>query len=230
VLPGAALTPGELLLPREVARHALVARVAPGEPIEVLNLAGVVGIGVLLRWEGHSCRLTIEQIERERGEPPAALMLALGMLHTAAFDWAVEKATELGATSIVPVLAQRCQGRVRAARCARWQRIAVAAVAQCGRTRVPEVRPPRPLAALLDNVVGARVVAEVGSTSPAALPSTKDGIALLVGPEGGFTAGESEAIRAAGFVSLPLGPRPLRAETAALAGLALVQSLAGWLD
>jgi 16S rRNA (uracil1498-N3)-methyltransferase len=290
VLPGAALTPGELLVPREVARHALVALVAPGEPIEVLNLTGVVGIGVLLCWEGTSCRVTIERLERERGEPPAALVLALSLLHTAAFDWAVEKATELGATCIVPVLAQRCQGGGHAARCARWQRVATAAVAQCGRTRAPEVRPPQPLAAVLGNPVGVRVVAEVGAPSPVALrpakpgnpswvrceraempmmagarrgenrshtaqyggtvraPSTpasaarsalaaetnwgfwaKDGITLLVGPEGGFTAQEGAAIRTAGFIALPIGPRTLRAETAATAGLALVQSLAGWL-
>jgi 16S rRNA (uracil1498-N3)-methyltransferase len=229
VLPGAALTPGELLVPREVARHALVARVAPGEPIEVLNLTGVVGIGVLLCWEGTSCRVTIERLERERGEPPAALVLALSLLHTAAFDWAVEKATELGATCIVPVLAQRCQGGGHAARCARWQRVATAAVAQCGRTRAPEVRPPQPLAAVFDNPVGVRVVAEVGAPSPVALRTAKDGITLLVGPEGGFTAEEGAAIRTAGFIALPIGPRTLRAETAATAGLALVQSLAGWL-
>ena len=229
MLPGATLAAGELLVPREASRHALVARVAPGEAIEVLDLAGVVAIGALLRWEGERCRVAIERLERGRGEPPASLVLALAVLHTGAFDWAVEKATELGVTSIVPIVAERCQGRGGAARRERWQRIAAAAVAQCGRSRPPTVEPPRPLAQMLDGVAGTRLVAESGASSPSVLRATGDGITLLVGPEGGFTTAEREAISGAGFLALPLGPRTLRAETAALAGLALAQSLAGWL-
>jgi len=164
-----------------------------------------------------------------RGEPPAPLVLALAALHTAAFDWAVEKATELGATAIVPVLAGRVQGGRHEARTDRWERIAAAAVAQCGRTRPPRVARPLRLAAFLAEAAGARLVAEADAAPPRRLEPGADGITVLIGPEGGFTAEESAAIRGAGFVGLSLGPRTLRAETAAVAALALAQSLAGWI-
>ena len=229
VVPGTPIVPGDLLVPSAAARHARVARVAPGEAVEVLDLGGTVGVGTLLRWEGGGCTVRVERVEAGRGEPPAPLVLALAALHTAAFDWAVEKATELGATAIVPVVAGRVQGGRHEARTDRWERIAAAAVAQCGRSRAPRVAAPRPLAALLAEAAGALLVAEAGAAPPRRLEPGADGITVLVGPEGGFTAEERAAIRDAGFLGLPLGPRTLRAETAAVAALALAQRLAGWL-
>ncbi|MEW6336614.1 MAG: RsmE family RNA methyltransferase [Acidobacteriota bacterium] len=220
VLEGHDLQPGELLVPEAPARHARVARVQPGDPIEVLDLAGAVAVGRLLRWEGGACRVSLERIERERGEPSAPLVLALGLLHTAAFDWAVEKAAELGATRIVPVVSERSQGGRHESRVDRWRRIAAAAVAQCGRTRPPGVDPPEPLAAVLAGARGVLLLAEPAASAPAPFRVGEDGITVLVGPEGGFTSREIAAARDAGFLGLPLGPRTLRAETAALAALA----------
>jgi 16S rRNA (uracil1498-N3)-methyltransferase len=105
----------------------------------------------------------------------------------------------------------------------RWQRIAEAAVAQCGRSRPPRVEEPRQLAALLAGAAGARLVAEAGAALPGAFDGG-GGVTLLVGPEGGLTDRERAAAHAAGFVGIPLGPRTLRAETAALAMLAVVGS------
>jgi 16S rRNA (uracil1498-N3)-methyltransferase len=229
VLPGAMIAAGEVRVPAEAAHHARVTRVAPGDPVEVLDLAGTVGVGTLARWDGAACVVEVERVERGRGEPPAPLVLGLAALHTQAFDWAVEKATELGVTAIVPVLAARVQGGRHAARVERWQRLADAAVAQCGRSRPPAVAEPQPLAGFLVGARGVRLVAEPGAPTPAALAAGADGITVLVGPEGGLTDGESAAIHAAGFAGLPLGPRVLRAETAAAAALTLAQHLAGWL-
>ena len=229
VLPGAVIAPGEVHIPADAAHHARVARVAPGDPVEVLDLAGAVGIGILARWDGNACVVEIVNVERGRGEPPAPLVLGLAALHTQAFDWAVEKATELGATALVPVLAARVQGGRHAARVERWQRLADAAVAQCGRSRPPAVTEPQPLADFLANARGVRLVGEPGAAMPTAFEPTADGITLLIGPEGGLTDEELAAIRAAGFAGLPLGPRILRAETAAVAALTLGQMLAGWL-
>ncbi len=83
-------------------RPGLFHRVAPGEAVEVLNLDGLVGVGTLTRWEGRSCWVDVQEVARERGERPAPLVLGLAVLHTQAFDWAVEKATELGGTAVVP--------------------------------------------------------------------------------------------------------------------------------
>ncbi|OYV97326.1 MAG: hypothetical protein B7Z68_03695, partial [Acidobacteria bacterium 21-70-11] len=229
MLPGAVLAVGEVLIPAEAAHHARVARVAPGDQVEVLDLAGAVGIGTLARWDGKACVVEVANVERGRGEPPAPLVLGLAALHTQAFDWAVEKATELGATALVPVLAARVQGGRHAARVERWQRLADAAVAQCGRSRPPAVAEPQSLADFLASASGVGLVAEPGAPMPGSFQPSADGITVLVGPEGGLTDEELAAVRAAGFVGLPLGPRILRAETAAVAALTLAQSLAGWL-
>jgi len=229
VLPGVAIAPGEVRVPAAAAHHARVTRVAPGETVELLDLAGQVGVGRLRAWDGPACVVQVETVVRERGEPPAPLVLALGVLHTDAFAWAVEKAAELGATHVVPVVTERVQGRRHEGRRDRWQRLADAAVAQCGRSRPPRVADPCPLAELLAGATGRRLVAHAGAAEPPAEAPAPAGITILVGPEGGLSGEELAAALAAGFAPLRLGPRVLRAETAAVAGLAVAQRLAGWL-
>ena len=229
VVTGLAIVLGPARVPAREAHHARVARVGPGDSVELLDLGGAVGIGRLTRWEGSACWVDVERVERDRGEPPAPLVLGLAVLHTQAFDWAVEKATELGATAVVPVTSKLAQGGRHGARVDRWRRIAAAAVAQCGRSRAAAVTEPQRLADFVTSVRGLRLVADPAASQPAKLEVGLDGITVLVGPEGGFADEELAAIRKAGFVGLPLGPRTLRAETAAVAALALAQSLAGWL-
>lgn len=230
VFPGATLRVGEILVPKNIAHHAWVNRVAPGEPVELLDLAGTIAVATLSRWNTDgSCWVEVRQLASGLGEPPQPLTLALAVLHTQAFDWAVEKATELGATMVVPVLTARVQGRNHENRVARWQRVACAAVAQCGRSRAPEVLPPRPLASFLGEARGLKVVADFTGSGVLPLRSAdQEGVVVLVGPEGGFTEEERNAIAEAGFFRLSLGPRTLRAETAAICALALVQSTLGW--
>lgn len=230
VLRAAKLAPGRLRIPNEVAKHARVARVVPGEALEVLNLQGTIGQGKLLTWNADgSCEVEIQHLLYDRGEPPYPLILALAILHTEAFDWAVEKATELGATGIVPVISARVQGRRHHHRTSRWQRVAEAATAQCGRSRIPQVRPPTLLMDFLACCTGLVVVADfAGGTSVKAGAEIHRGVTVLVGPEGGFTQEEREALRRFGTSSIFLGPRTLRAETAAIVALGLVQNQLGW--
>ncbi len=231
VVPGEDLRPGMLVVPRHAARHAWVARVKPGERLEILDLQGAVASAVLVRWERGECLVEIDGVEWERGEPPGPLVLALGILHSEAFSWAVEKATELGVTAVQPVLCARVQRRDHRARTERWRRIAAAAVAQCGRSRCPQVRQPRPLAEVCATAVGVRWFADF---EPEGEGSVREdaavGATVLVGPEGGLTADEVQLVRAAGFSGLWLGPRTLRAETAALAALVVAQQRLTWLD
>ncbi len=230
VFPGATLRVGKILVPKNVAHHARVTRVAPGEPVELLDLAGTIAVATLASWNPDgSFWVEVHQLENGRGEPPEPLTLALAVLHTQAFDWAVEKATELGVTAVVPVLSARVQGGHHEKRVARWQRVAWAAVAQCGRSLPPQVWAPQPLDRLLAEARGLKVVADFwGGPLPPLGARDPEGVTVLVGPEGGFTEEERNAIKEAGFFCISLGPRTLRSETAAVASLVLMQSALGW--
>jgi 16S rRNA (uracil1498-N3)-methyltransferase len=230
VVPRGRIKTGRTMVSAEAAHHAHVTRLRPGEAVELLDLQGRTGIGRLVEWHGRECSVEVERVVEGRGEPPAALVLALGVLHTDAFAWAVEKATELGATAVLPVLSARVQKRSHEDRTARWQRVADAAVAQCGRSRAPVVSRPVTLDELLATAAGCRFVAD--ATAEGACPprdAETGGLTVLVGPEGGLTPTELASAYEAGFAGLRIGPRTLRAETAATAALVLVQMLAGWL-
>jgi 16S rRNA (uracil1498-N3)-methyltransferase len=165
-------------------------------------------------------------VEREARRP---VQLAVGMIANDRMDWLVEKATELGAAAIQPLATERgvlkLEGERASRRQARWQGIAVAACEQCGRNRVPTVHAPLALPQWL-GALGARADQRrwILSLAPAAqrlCVSDPDvaPVALLSGPEGGLTPAEEAAALAAGFLPVTLGPRVLRAETAALAAL-----------
>ncbi|MCW8087981.1 16S rRNA (uracil(1498)-N(3))-methyltransferase [Sabulicella glaciei] len=148
----------------------------------------------------------------------AKLRLVLAALKREAMDWAVEKATELGATRITPVLTRRCVATH--SNTERLSAIARAAAEQCERLSIPTVDEARPLYAVLDSWEGGRLLAAAERREAAPLATLLPAEALLVGPEGGFERGELDDLARRPFVTLAsLGPRILRAETAAVAGL-----------
>lgn len=219
--------PGELVIPPDVSHHARVTRLQPGEAVELLDLEGTIGRGVLVTWEGKQARIRLDAVQHDRGEPPGPVVVGLGILHTQALDWAVEKLTELGATRLVPLLCERVQGRRHEERLERWQRLSESAVAQCGRSRPMRIDSPCPLAHFLADAAGTRLLAQPpGADLPPA--SNVAAISLLVGPEGGFTDKELALAADDGFVHLGLGSRILRAETAAVAAVAVACHWAGW--
>jgi 16S rRNA (uracil1498-N3)-methyltransferase len=169
-------------------------------------------------------------VERQTREPETIpdLWLAFAPVKRAQTDWLVEKATELGAARLIPVMTQRTVAeRVKLER---LEAIAIEAAEQCGRTRLPEISEPLQLKQLL----GARdtsrrlYFADEGGGEPTAKAFQHGPALILTGPEGGFTEEERASIRAAdNAVAISLGPRILRAETAALASLAAYMALAG---
>jgi 16S rRNA (uracil1498-N3)-methyltransferase len=169
-------------------------------------------------------------ITRKTREPETMpdVWLAFAPVKRAQTDWLVEKATELGASRLIPVMTQRTVAeRVKLER---LEAIAIEAAEQCGRTIVPEIAAPVTLKQLLTGRDGERrlyFADEAGGE--VAAEAFKPGPALLLtGPEGGFANEERAAIRAAdNSVAISLGPRILRAETAALATLAAYMALAG---
>ncbi len=231
-----------LALPPGPARHVQVLRLQPGAALVVFDGRGG-------EWRATLTSMGRSEVSVELGahlaverELPFAVTLALGMPANDRMDFVIEKATELGAAMIQPLVCERSVLRPDAARAAKkvshWQAIAVAAAEQSGRTRVPSVRAVLPIDAWLDpagaaplasfprrwllGFEDARPVAEEASREAA-----EPAIFCLSGPEGGLTADEEAAARAAGFVAVSLGTRVLRADTAPLAVLAYLGLCAG---
>jgi 16S rRNA (uracil1498-N3)-methyltransferase len=170
--------------------------------------------------------LSVERRTRESESIPD-VWLAFAPVKRAQTDWLVEKATELGAARLLPVMTQRTVAeRVKLER---LESIAIEAAEQCGRTRVPQIDEPLPLRRFVDELDPARHVYfanESGGDPPAATFSEGPAM-ILIGPEGGFAEEERAFVRASGASPISLGPRILRAETAALAALAAFMAVAG---
>src|SRR4051812_39918234 len=171
--------------------------------------------------------LTVDRRTREP-EPIPDVWLAFAPVKRAQTDWLVEKATELGAAKLVPVMTQRTiAGRVKLER---LEAIAIEAAEQCGRSRLPEIDEPITLKTLLDprNRLRRLYFADERGGEPVASAFRPGPALILTGPEGGFTDEERMLIRAApNAIPISLGPRILRAETAALATLASFMAIAG---
>jgi 16S rRNA (uracil1498-N3)-methyltransferase len=173
-------------------------------------------------------RMTLT-VERKKREPESIpdVWLAFAPVKRAQTDWLIEKATELGAARLIPVMTQRTVAeRVRVER---LEIIAIEAAEQCGRTRVPQIDDPLPLRRFIEELEPGRHLYFADENGGDPLVGTiKEGpAAILVGPEGGFTDEERALVCGAGAASISLGPRILRAETAALAALAAFMTLAG---
>ncbi|HEX6799563.1 MAG TPA: 16S rRNA (uracil(1498)-N(3))-methyltransferase [Ktedonobacterales bacterium] len=171
-------------------------------------------------------------------EPPVRVVLCQGMLKAAKYETIVQKGTELGVTAFVPLLTERAVAATEeasAGKWARWRKIAAEAVEQCGGSRLPALEAPRPLMhALAEMPAGAvALIPWEGEHATPLRPTLEQAIAaaggiahvpevrLFIGPEGGFSAGEIALAQRHGAIPVTLGPRILRAETAALVAAAL---------
>jgi 16S rRNA (uracil1498-N3)-methyltransferase len=232
--PGPLQTGATLALPAGAARHVQVLRMQPGESVTLFSGAGGEYDAVIERMGRSEVEVRVgghRAIEREAGRE---VHLALAMPANDRMDWLVEKAAELGAASVQPLVSERSVLRLAGERAAKkqqhWQAIAAAACEQCGRNRVPVVHD---VAALSDWVAscdanGAKLLLspEDGARPLHAAAPGAPALWVLSGPEGGLSAGERERALAAGFSAVSLGPRILRAETAPIAALSVL-TLAG---
>ncbi|TCZ64328.1 16S rRNA (uracil(1498)-N(3))-methyltransferase [Roseicella aquatilis] len=208
-----------------------VMRRAPGDAVLLFNGSDGEWAGRIVLLRKDRCSIIPERQIRPQDPAPACRLL-MAAVKRDAMDWMAEKATELGIGLIQPVLTRRSiTDRVNTARLGG---IAQEAAEQCGRLTVPRVAAVAPLHAVLDAWDGTPLlVGDERRESPplaVAARALQPGVpwAWLVGPEGGFERAELDDLRRRAFVSTTsLGPRILRAETAALAGLAVLQALAG---
>jgi len=230
---------GDLItIPPGEAFHHLrrVLRAKPGEAIECLDGQGGVYRGMLA--EASDRALVVRVDERlDEPQPRLAITLAQALIRPEHFEWAIQKATELGVARIVPLVTARtvrgASGGAASGRLARWRRIMESAAVQCGRARLPALDEPQTLEQMLVDFGGSRGVfltpAESGTpiASAAAALAGAPSVTVFIGPEGDFSPEEIALAQRAGLTPVRLGPRVLRAETAAVAAVAILQCLAG---
>jgi 16S rRNA (uracil1498-N3)-methyltransferase len=230
-------------LASEEARHLRdVLRLKTGDEVHVFDGEGKEFHCRVEKSRRNDARLeVISEVSPARQESPLSLTLAVALLKGEKFDLVVQKATELGVSSIVPVATRHADIRLRddsdaAKRVARWQRIALEAAKQSGRAVVPHVSMPASFESLIQTAsTGSALVrlmfserdgqslSEVRKTIPVNLSS----LTALVGSEGGWADQEISEAREAGWTIVTLGGRTLRAETAAIMVAVLIQHLWG---
>jgi 16S rRNA (uracil1498-N3)-methyltransferase len=220
---------------------ARVLRARPGDLVTLFDGAGGEIDAEIVRVGTRATELTVTARRTAAAAttaPAVAITLLVAVPRGERIDLIVQKTTELGVGRIIPVLTARSVARPErgGARATRWRTIAREAARQCGRADVPEIDDALELSAALEGALPARRLAlwegqaAGGRSLRAALAGPATATALLVGPEGGFADDELAGVEAAGFVSVGLGPRILRVETAAIVAVALVQATAGGLD
>lgn len=220
-------------LPHATAHHAVrVMRLGVGDALTLFDGTGGEYAATLTRAERNDVCARIESFDPVERESPLPVTLAQAVAANDAMDYAVRKAVELGVAAIQPIVTERSAPTLAAERgdrrLAHWRGIAAAACEQCGRNRVPPIAPPAAWNDWLAGWKGTGILLVPGAAdSLAALSRPTLPVALAIGPEGGFAAREIVAADAAHFRAVSFGPRVLRTETAAAAGLAAMQTLWG---
>lgn len=236
-VPPQLLATDRVTLDRAASKHlAKVLRLAPGAEVCVFDGRGTEIEARIVSANPAGVELALG--ERHKLDLPAVKVTLLQSVPRGErMDLIVQKTTELGVSRIVPVVSAHGIVKPTSAKSRRWQTIAQEAARQSGRADVPEIAEPMPLDEALHTATqteGPRLILwEEERTQPMrhVLAHLAPGpLTLLVGPEGGFAASEVAAAREHGFVSVGIGPRILRVETAALVAVALTQSALGALD
>ncbi|MEO6968896.1 MAG: 16S rRNA (uracil(1498)-N(3))-methyltransferase [Rhodanobacteraceae bacterium] len=230
-------TGDEITLPAQTAAHmAHVLRLRVGDALTLFNGDGCDYGAELTSASPREGRARILAARRVDTESPLRITLAQALARGEKMDWIVQKAAELGVASIVPLITERSEVRLDAARAhkrvAHWRAVIAAACEQCGRARLPEIIAPQSMETWLASLECDEGAARLALFPDGNLSPRDSGIAancaiLAVGPEGGFGECDIAALRAADFRGLKLGPRVLRTETAGLAAIAALQALYG---
>ena len=228
------LGPGaQFALAPEAAQHvAKSLRLKAGDTIVVFDGRGGEYDAAIQRVEKDRVDVKLGGFRDADVEAPLRVGLVQGLPEADKMDWIIQKAVELGVGWVQPIVCDRSVVRLAGERAARreahWRRVAVAACEQSGRNRIPEVRPTLGFQSWVAVPASApRWVLTPGAPALAAQPAPDGDLELLIGPEGGLSEREMDLAISQGGISVGLGPRVLRAETAPIAALAAIHALWG---
>lgn len=221
-------------LPESTVRHINSLRLKNGERITLFNGNGYEYTAILKIENKNAYWAEIGEKNAVCRESPVHIVLIQAVSTGEKMDFTVQKAVELGVAEIYPVLSEfssvRLSGERAEKRRNRWQEIAIAACEQCGRNTVPKIKPVQSLHNIFNNLPIADkyiLLSPQGSLKLTEIQNKPQKIVLLIGAEGGFSAAEEQVAKDKGFVSIQLGKRILRTETASIATIAAVQTLWG---
>lgn len=227
------LATGEsIVLPETGGYHlARVLRLKEGAPLIVFDGSGGEYRAEITSTSGSEVRVRLGEFTAGAVPSPLRVTLVQGVSRGERMDWTLQKATELGVDSIVPVFAARSvvklDERQKQKKQEHWRAVVVSACEQCGRTDVPDMAAPETLREFLARPRGdglRLVLRHTATGSLASLTQVPDNVELLIGPEGGLDDEEVASAEKAGFVPVRLGPRILRTETAAVVALSVLQA------
>jgi 16S rRNA (uracil1498-N3)-methyltransferase len=205
-----------------------VLRMNDGDPVRLFNGDGHEYAGQLCDVQKKSASVLVGDILRSEADTPLKLQLGQVVSKGDRMDFTIQKATELGISDITPLWSERCEVRLKGERLDKkmehWQKVAISACEQSGRNRIPTIHQPQYFADWAkNNNADVRLLLHPHRQKPLRDYPQPASVALLVGPEGGFSEQEVEMAMSSGFAGLTLGPRILRTETAALAALSVFQ-------
>jgi 16S rRNA (uracil1498-N3)-methyltransferase len=227
---------GPFQLPADAAHHAVrVLRLREGNSVNIFDGLGNECQGVIVELSGKQVIISgITRIDADR-ESPLNILLAQALTSSEKMDWVIQKATEVGVTEIQPVDTERSVAKLSVDRATKrlehWQQVAISACEQCGRNILPIIQAPIDIMVWMQQMQETSdtrfILLPQSATSFHAQPRPQGRVILLIGSEGGFAQAECDAALRCGFISIGLGKRVMRTETAAIVGLAALQTLWG---
>jgi 16S rRNA (uracil1498-N3)-methyltransferase len=224
----------EAQLDDNAAQHVgRVLRMQPGQALSLFNGDGQDYPALIASASKKNVTVQVQQPTANSSESALEIVLGQTLSKGDRMDYAVQKATEMGVTRIVPLSTERCDVRLKGdredKRLSHWRSVAISAAEQCGRARVPDILPVMNITEWLEYSQGCDLRLVLHHRTEQSLDSMAkpNSIALMIGPEGGLSADEITQAEKSGFLPVSLGPRVLRTETAPVAAMALCQWLWG---
>ena len=224
----------EMTLPEQASQHiGKVLRMKVGQQLWLFNGQGGCYLSKIVAISKRHVDVVVVEFKDETKESPLQLSLVQAVSRSQHMDYTLQKAVELGVVAIVPLITEFCNVRFDeptvTKKMLHWQGIIISACEQCGRNNVPVIARPVKLPDYLAvQVEGLKLILHPGARlALRSLDKVENKISLMSGPEGGFSAREVEQVISANYHAVELGPRVLRTETAAIAGISACQALWG---